>query len=106
MNNALLEHVLSVIKKYREQNGLTVILRSEAALDYDKSLDVTEPLLAEVNKQNIEFKPVTHDEKPQAAPAAGSDKKVNEAPAAPAAPSANSNAGEQKAPAESGAAAK
>lgn len=41
MNNALLEHVLSVIKKYREQNGLTVILRSEAALDYDKSLDVT-----------------------------------------------------------------
>lgn len=75
VNNALLEHVLSVIKKYREQNGLTVILRSEAALDYDKSLDVTEPLLAEVNKQNIEFKPVTHDEKPQAAPAAGSDKK-------------------------------
>lgn len=106
VNNALLEHVLSVIKKYREQNGLTVILRSEAALDYDKSLDVTEPLLAEVNKQNIEFKPVTHDEKPQAAPAAGSDKKVNEAPAAPAAPSANSNAGEQKAPADSGAAAK
>lgn len=75
VNNALLEHVLSVIKKYREQNGLTVILRSEAALDYDKSLDVTEQLLAEVNKQNIEFKPVTHDEKPQAAPAAGSDKR-------------------------------
>ena len=72
----------------------------------DPNLDVTEPLLAEVNKQNIEFKPVTHDEKPQAAPAAGSDKKVNEAPAAPAAPSANSNAGEQKAPAESGAVAK
>ncbi len=106
VNNALLEHVLSVIKKYREQNGLTVILRSEAALDYDKSLDVTEQLLAEVNKQNIEFKPVTHDEKPQAAPAAGSDKKVNEAPAAPAAPSADSKAGAQKAPAESGAAAK
>ena len=95
-----------MIKKYREQNGLTVILRSEAALDYDKSLDVTDQLLAEVNKQNIEFKPVTHDEKPQAAPATGSDKKVNEAPAAPAAPAADSNAGAQKAPAESGPAAK
>jgi len=82
VNNALLEHVLSAVRKYREQNGLSAVLRSEAALDYDKALDVTDKVLDEVNKQNIEFKPVTHDDLAKPAPAAGSGEK---APAAPAA---------------------
>lgn len=85
VNNALLEHVLSAVRKYREQNGLSAVLRSEAALDYDKTLDVTDKVLDEVNKQNIEFKPVTHDDLAKPAPAAGSGEKAPAAPSAPAA---------------------
>lgn len=65
VNNVLFDHVLRTVKQFREQKGYKAVLRSEAALDFDKSLDVTDQLLDAVNKQTVEFKPVTKDEAPE-----------------------------------------
>ncbi len=62
VNNVLLDHILRTVKEYREKKGLGAIVRSEAVLDYDKALDITDMILDELNKKNIEFKAVTSDQ--------------------------------------------
>ena len=62
VNNVLLDHSLRTVKEYRQQKGLGAIVRSEAVLDYDKALDITDMVLDNLNKKNIEFKAVTSDE--------------------------------------------
>ena len=62
VNNVLLDHILRTVKEYRAKQGLGAIVRSEAVLDYDKALDITDMILDELNKKNIEFKAVTSDE--------------------------------------------
>ena len=62
VNNVLLDHILRTVKEYREKKRLGAIVRSEAVLDYDKALDITDMILDELNKKNIEFKAVTSDQ--------------------------------------------
>lgn len=56
---------------YRAQKKLKVIISTEAALSFDKTVDVTADVIAELNKQKIEFKSEQPEETPQeqAAPA-------------------------------------
>ncbi|MBQ1331156.1 MAG: OmpH family outer membrane protein, partial [Desulfovibrio sp.] len=72
VNNVLLDHILRTVKEYRQQKGLGAIVRSEAVLDYDKALDITDMILDELNKKNIEFKAVTSDQ-PKAEDAKAAD---------------------------------
>ena len=46
------------LDSYREQKNLEMILSSEAALSFGKSVDVTNDIIAELNKQKVEFKPI------------------------------------------------
>ena len=72
VNNVLLDHILRTVKEYRQQAGLGAIVRSEAVLDYDKALDITDMILDDLNKKNIEFKAVTSDQ-PKAEDAKAAD---------------------------------
>ena len=72
VNNVLLDHILRTVKEYRQQAGLDAIVRSEAVLDYDKALDITDMVLDNLNKKNIEFKAVTSDQ-PKAEDAKAAD---------------------------------
>lgn len=80
--------VLRVINAYREQQGFEMILSLEAALAFDSKIDVTSAVIAEVNKQKIDFKPVAQPEAapaavaPAAAPKADAPKADDKAPAA------------------------
>lgn len=55
---------------YRTQNKLQVILGSEAALSFDKAVDVTTGVIAEMNKQKVEFKATQPEAAKPAAPEA------------------------------------
>ena len=72
VNNVLLDHILRTVKEYRAKQGLGAIVRSEAVLDYDKALDITDMILDELTKKNIEFKAVTSDQ-PKAEDAKAAD---------------------------------
>ena len=76
-----------VINSYREQQGFSVILAAEAAAAYSTSADVTNAIIAELNKQDISFKPVTTPPAKSEADVKGEDaaKAENKADAAPAA---------------------
>ncbi len=50
--------VLRVVEEYRTKHNLMMILSSETALSYDKSLDITQEIVDILNKQTIEFKSV------------------------------------------------
>lgn len=77
-----------VLDAYRAQKKLSVILAQESTLSVDKSVDVTAEVIAELNKQKVEFKAITPE-----APAAPA--------VAPAAPAAAKGAGKAEAkPAE------
>lgn len=65
MNSAQQEAVTSVqdlIKKsidnYRTQKDITIIMQSEAAVSVAPTADITEGVIAEMNKASISFKPV------------------------------------------------
>lgn len=89
VQSVLTDHIFRVIKAYREKAGLGIIVRAEAAMDFDRSLDCTDALLEMMNKEKIEFRPVTKDEPaPAAAPAAEQAPKAESAPKAEAAPAA------------------
>lgn len=53
-----------VMDAYRGQKKLDVILSSEAALSFSKAVDITADIIAELNKQKVEFKPVQPEETP------------------------------------------
>ncbi|MEG2172329.1 MAG: OmpH family outer membrane protein [Desulfovibrionaceae bacterium] len=47
-----------VLDTFRQQKKLSVILSQEATLSFDKAVDVTAEVIAELNKQKVEFKAV------------------------------------------------
>ncbi|MDR1776715.1 MAG: OmpH family outer membrane protein [Desulfovibrio sp.] len=74
----LYDAIQRVMNTYREQNGYDVILNAEVAASFAPALDVTTAVLAEVNKQKVEFKPVFKEAatpKPEEKSDAGGDVK-------------------------------
>ena len=49
---------MRVMNKLREQKGYAVILPADVAFSHDAKLDVTNELIAELNKEKIEFTPL------------------------------------------------
>lgn len=56
--NLLFDSVQRVVNSYREAQGFDMILAAEAVASYKPAADITAAIIAEVNKQKIEFKPV------------------------------------------------
>ncbi len=54
VNDALLR----TVNAYRVQKKLLLVVGSEAALSYDASVDVTADVIAALDKEKVEFKPV------------------------------------------------
>lgn len=69
----LYDMLQKVLGEYRQAHGYQVIISREVVASFDAKVDVTDAVLAEVNKQKITFIPLEQDD---AAPAA-------EEPAAP-----------------------
>lgn len=96
--NLLFDTVQRVLNEYRASQGYDLILGAEAAAAFNPSADVTAAVIAEVNKQKLEFKPVPDSAVP-AAPAM--DGGVMPAPdAAPAVTAPADDASKAKAPAQ------
>lgn len=74
--------IVKVLDQYRTDNNYTMLLGNEAVASYDPSIDVTEAVLALVNKEKLEFTatPLPDVTAPEAAPA----KPVIEKPKSPA----------------------
>lgn len=56
--NLLYDAVQRTVNAYREQKGYDVILSTEGVASFNPRVDVTAALIAEVNKQKLDFKPV------------------------------------------------
>ena len=57
----LYDAIQRVMNAYREQNGYELILNAEVTAAFSPALDVTSAVIAEVNKQKMEFKPLTRE---------------------------------------------
>ena len=57
--NVLYDTIQRVLNAYRAEKGYAVILGTEAAVSFDSKIDVTNDVLAAVNKQKVEFKSMT-----------------------------------------------
>lgn len=66
----------------RAQKKLSMIIGGEAALSFDKSVDVTADVIAELNKQTVEFKPVQPEEAAPAKQEGAAPTEKKEAPGA------------------------
>lgn len=53
--NMLNDTIQRVLNAYREKHNLEVILASDAAMAYSPKIDVTEAIIAEVDRQKVEF---------------------------------------------------
>lgn len=71
--NLLYDTIQRVINTYRTEKGYALIISTEAAAAYDSKSDVTNEVLELVNKQKLEFKPVS-PEAPAAPEAAAAPK--------------------------------
>ncbi len=67
--NQRYDTIQRVLNAYREQQGYDVILSAEVAVAFNPKADVTSAVIAEVNKQKIDFKPLPEPAAPEAAPA-------------------------------------
>lgn len=76
------DNVLRVVNKYREQKGYAAILDSGATFSVNPKLDVTNDLIAAVNAEKIELKPLPEPKAPAATPAAPAAEAGKEAPKA------------------------
>lgn len=47
-----------VLNEYRKEKNLEILLTSEAALSFDESVDVTNDIIAALNKRKVTFKPI------------------------------------------------
>ena len=56
--NAVQELVAKSITNFREQNGLTVIMQNDAVLSANPNADVTDGVIAEMNKSAVVFEPI------------------------------------------------
>ncbi len=75
--NLLYDAVQRTVNAYREQKGYDVILNTEGAASFNPKVDVTTALIAEVNKQKLDFKPVAAAKaasEAEAAPAPAEDR--------------------------------
>ena len=87
MMNQLVDATLRVVNKYREEKGYSVILPADVAFSNDPRLDITNELIAAVNKENIQLSPLPEPKQAEdkqsgeAAPEAASEKKADTAPA-------------------------
>ena len=88
----LYDMLQKVLGEYRTAHGYQVIISREVVASFDASVDVTDAVLAEANKQKMTFIPLEQDAAPAAKPAAET------APAADKAPAAEKT--EEKAPAK------
>jgi outer membrane protein len=84
-----------VLDTYRTENKLVAVMASDIALSFDKSADVTDAVIAAMNKEKVEFTPVAE---PEAADAPKAEPKAD-APKADA-PKAEPKADAPKADAE------
>ena len=89
--NVLYDTMQRIVNAYRTEKGYALIISSEAAASFDPKTDVTADIIAAMNKQKVEFKPVAPEGDAAAAPAAEASKpadkpagKAAEKPAAPA----------------------
>jgi outer membrane protein len=104
MNNAQQQAVSSVqeninrsIAQYREHHSVSIIMQNDAVVSTDPAVDVTDAIIAEMNKSDISFAPVTIADfipppapaKPAPAPAPAPKKPRPAKKAAPATPAAN-----------------
>lgn len=55
----LFDAIQNVLNNFREKNGYAMLIRAEALDAYDPGLDVTNAVMAEVDKLKIDFQPVT-----------------------------------------------
>ncbi len=66
----LLSGIMKAAETVRQEKGLKFILRSDMAIAFEKELDVTDLVVAALNRTPIEFTPVTGDPKTDEATAA------------------------------------
>ncbi len=60
--NLLQDALQRSVDSHRVSKKLTLVVGSEVALAYDKSVDITDDIIAEMNKQSIEFKTIVAEE--------------------------------------------
>lgn len=60
----LYDMLQGVLEDWRSRNGFGVVVSRDVALAFDRSVDVTEAVLAEVNRKTMTFKSVEDDEAP------------------------------------------
>lgn len=53
----LFDAIQKTLDSYRSENGYAVLIRAEALDSYDPALDITNAVMAEVDKLKIDFKP-------------------------------------------------
>lgn len=78
--NLIFDAVQRVINRYRQEKGYLVLAGSDAVASYDPAIDVTKEILAELDKEKVEFKPLPEPEAPKT-PDAKADAKKDEKPA-------------------------
>ncbi len=78
--NLLYDTIQRVLNAYREQQGYDIILSAEVAAAFNPKADVTAAVIAEVNKQKIDFKPLPEPAAPEAAPAPAAQPQDKEQP--------------------------
>lgn len=86
----LQENVTAVLDEFRKERGIAVVLPVENALSYDKSLDITDDVIAALDKRSIDLsKPAEQGATPAGEPEeqpAPAVEKPAEQPAQPAEP--------------------
>lgn len=65
----LYDMLQGVLEDWRSRNGFGVVVSQDVALAFDRSLDVTDAILAEVNRKTMTFEPLEKDEPAPAADA-------------------------------------
>ncbi len=80
--NLLNDSIQRALDACREQKKLDIIFSNEAALSFSKASDITADIIAEVNKRQVEFKPIAPEGEPLKIETP--EQKVDEAPKADA----------------------
>lgn len=76
----LFDAIQRVLNDYRKTNGYAMLIRAEALDSYDPALDVTNAVMAEVDKLKLDFKPVELPEPKEEATQAGDNAPAEAAP--------------------------
>lgn len=66
----LFDSIQKLLNSYRERNGYSVLIRTEALDSFDPALDVTNAVMAEVDQLQLDFRPVASEKPAEKAPAA------------------------------------